>query len=87
MCAQKRTVGEIEGFINMLRAACEDITMHETLEKILSQPDQKRKTVIFMLIKDLKEKNAPAELIEAISCLVDNKIAEKAYEVIHKCST
>ena len=39
-----------------------------------------------MLVKDLTNKKAPLELIETISCLVDDEIAEKAYEVIYKCS-
>lgn len=36
-----------------------------------------------MLVKELTNKKAPLELIEAISCLVDDSIAEKAYGVIY----
>lgn len=70
----------------MLRAACEDKTMNATLENLLSQPDKKRKIMVLMLVKDLTNKNAPLELIEAISCLVDDAIAEKTDEVIYGCS-
>ena len=62
MHVKKSTVGEIEGFINMLRAACEDKAMNATLENLLSQPDKKRKTMVLMLVKDLTNKNAPLEL-------------------------
>ena len=70
----------------MLRAACEDKAMNATLENLLSQPDKKRKAMVLTLVKELTKKNAPLELIEAISCLVDDSIAEKAYEVIYGCS-
>jgi hypothetical protein len=83
---KKRTVGEIDGFINMLRAACEDSSMNETLELLLSQPNNKRKKIVLILVKDMAYKKAPIELIEAISCLEDDAIAEKAYEVIYQCN-
>ena len=86
MNTKKRTVAEVDGFINMLRAACEDKIMNTTLENILSQPDKKRKQLVLMLVKKLNNEKAPQELVEAISCLIDNAIAEKAYEVIYQCA-
>ena len=86
MDTKQRTVAEIDGFINMLRAACEDNTMNKTLENILSQPDKKRKQLVLMLVKELTKKKAPHDLIEGISCLIDDAVSEKAYEVIYKCS-
>ncbi|MCW8825453.1 MAG: hypothetical protein OQK78_03415 [Gammaproteobacteria bacterium] len=59
--------------------------MNETLEQILSQPDNQRKQIVFSIINELMSKNAPTELIEAISCLEDTEVAEKAYEVIYQC--
>ena len=83
---ENRSVSEIDGFISMLRAACEDKYMNDTLERLLSQPDKKRKQIVLKLVEDLSHKQAPSTLIEAISCLVDDEIAEKAYEVIYQCS-
>ena len=83
---ERRRVSEVEGFIDMLLAACEDKHMNNTLEKLLSQPDKKRKEIVLMLVEDLTNKGAPTPLIEAISCLRDDKIAEKAYEAIYLCS-
>jgi len=80
------SVSDIESFIDMLRAACEDRQMRHTLERILSQPDKKRKEIIMVLVEDMVNKQAPVSLIEAIACLRDDAIAEKAYEVIYRCT-
>ncbi len=29
--------------------------------------------------------NAPTDFVQAIACLADDKVAEKAYEVIYAC--
>jgi len=86
MYKQTASVADIDGFIDMLRAACVDSSVNATLRALLSLPDKKRKAMVLMLVKDLASKNAPRELIEAISCLVDDTIAEKAYEVIYHCT-
>jgi len=80
-----KSVGDIESFIDMLRAACEDKHMHYTLERLLSQPDSKRKEIVLLLVEDMTNKAAPTSLIEAIACLSDDSIAKKAYEVIYQC--
>jgi hypothetical protein len=80
------TFGEVDGFITMLLAACEDRGMNETLEMLLSQPDAIRRSVVYRLLERLKENHAPRQLIEAVACLLDDQAAEKAYEVIYKCA-
>ncbi len=80
-----KTFAEVDGFVNMLRGACEDMEMHQTLEKILTQPDTERKQLLHALINDLRVKNAPRELIDAFVCLLDDEAAEKAYTVLYKC--
>lgn len=86
MTANQKSVAEVEGFIMMLRAACEDETMNETLQSLLSLPDKKRHEVVLKLVQELNNKDAPKILIEAISCLTDNAVAEKAYDAIYQCS-
>jgi|GEM_PF-1542342 len=81
----KPTFADVDGFVNMLRGACDDKEMHQTLEKILTQPDDKRKQLLHVLIDDLRAKNAPRDLIDAFICLLDNEAAEKAYTVIYQC--
>ena len=60
--------------------------MNATLEMLLSQPDDRRRAIVHRLLERLKEKHAPAALIEAMACLLDDTAAEKAYEVIYQCA-
>ena len=85
MTQAPRTFGEVEGFINMLLAACEDRSMNDTLEMLLSQPDAKRRDIVHRLLDRLKERQAPPALVDAMACLLDDDAAEKAYEVIFQC--
>ena len=80
-----RTVGDIEGFVNLLRAACDDSTVNTTLERLLSMPDERRKGLVHTWVSDLLINGAPQNFVQAIACLMDDAVAEKAYEVIFKC--
>jgi hypothetical protein len=80
-----RSVSEIGSFITMLRAACEDRGINERLEKLLSLPDDKRQAVVHAWVSDMLIAQAPKDFIAAIACLLDNQVAEKAYEVIYQC--
>jgi hypothetical protein len=82
---KRRTVGEIEGFINLLRAACEDQKMNAALEKLLSLPDEKRRALVHSWVSDLLVEQAPKDFTEAIACLLDDAVAERAFEVIFQC--
>jgi hypothetical protein len=81
-----RSVAEIEGFITMLRAACDDAEVNAALQKLLAMPDVERRTLVRSWVADLMVKEAPADFIEAIACLYDDGVAEKAYQVIFECS-
>ena len=85
MTATNRTYGEVEGLITMLLAACDDMGMNETLEMLLSQPDARRKAVVRELLDRFIAGGAPKPLYEAFACLLDDEVAEKAYEVIFQC--
>jgi hypothetical protein len=80
-----RTVGEVAGFITMLSAACENEAVNQTLGRLLSLPDQERQSLVHTWVSDLLIAQAPKDFIEAVACLLDDKVAEKAYEVIYKC--
>jgi hypothetical protein len=81
-----QTFGDVEGFISMLLAACEDEEMNGTLQTLLSQPDDRRRATVHRLLERLRERQAPKALIEAIACLLDDVAAEKAYEAIFRCA-
>jgi hypothetical protein len=83
---RQRTLAEIEGFITMLRAACDDAKMNASLQKLLALPDSRRRLLVRTWVADLRSKRAPADFVEAIACLHDDAIAEKVYQVIFECS-
>jgi hypothetical protein len=80
-----RSVADIDSFITMLRVACEDRGVNDRLEKLLSLPDQKRQAVLHAWVSDLLIARAPQDFTSAIACLLDDRVAEKAYEVIFRC--
>lgn len=80
-----KTVGDEEVFINLLRVACDDRAVNDTLEKLLSQPDDRRKALVHNWVSELVVNNAPKDFMRAIACLLDDRVAEKAYEVIFQC--
>ena len=69
----------------MLIAACDDLGMNDTLEMLLSQPDARRKAVVRELLDRFIAGGAPKSLYEAFVCLLDDDVAEKAYEIIYRC--
>ena len=48
-------------------------------------PDEKRRLFVHNWVTDLVIKNAPKDFTQAIACLQDDAVAEKAYEVIYQC--
>jgi hypothetical protein len=80
-----RNVGQIDGFITLLLAACENRMVNDKLEALLSMPDPKRQAVVHSWVNDLLVQQAPRDFILAIACLKDDAVAEKAYEVIVGC--
>jgi len=83
--AAPKTVGEIDSFITMLLVACENKTIYDRLEALLTLPDLKRRAELNAWITDLLIAQAPRDLVTALACLLDDKVADKAYEVIYKC--
>ena len=80
-----RSVAEVEGFVDLLRAACEDSRVNDILEHLLSRPDIERQGMVHAWVTDLIIAEAPRELVQAVACLSDDAVAEKAYEVIYRC--
>lgn len=79
------TVAELEAFVDLLRAACNDPGVNASMEKLLSMPDGKRRGFLHGWITDMMIAGAPQDFVQAIACLTDDAIAEKAYEAIHQC--
>lgn len=83
--AKPKSVAEIESFITMLRVACEDPKINAQLERMLALPDEKRRALLHTWVSDMLIAKAPKDFVEAIACLMDDRVAEKAYEVIFQC--
>lgn len=83
--APARSVGDIETFVTMLRTACSDENVYRQLEGILSLPDAKRRGMVHAWVTDLLIAGAPRDFVQAVACLLDDAVAEKAYEVIYRC--
>ncbi len=69
----------------MIRVACEDETVYGKLERILSMPDEERRASIHSWSTTCRSREAPRDFIQAIACLLDDRVAEKAYEVVFRC--
>ena len=82
-----RSVADVEGFVSLLAAACDDPQINATLEKLLVMPDERRRGLVHTWVSDLIIEEAPKDLIEAVACLMDDAVAEKAYEVIYDCKS
>lgn len=80
-----RSVADVDGFIDLLRAACSDDKVNATLQRLLALPDEKRRNLVHTWVTDLLIEGAPREFTQAVACLMDDAVAEKAYEVIFRC--
>lgn len=80
-----RSVAEIDGFVSLLAAACNDSKINATLERLLAMPDEQRRGLVHTWVTDLLIEEAPKDFVQAVACLMDDAVAEKAYEVIYKC--
>jgi hypothetical protein len=80
-----KSVADIGTFITMICAACDDPAVSRRLEQLLEMPDEKRQGLVHAWVTDLLIAEAPRDFVQAIACLMDDRIAEKAYEVIFKC--
>lgn len=85
MSTLPRTYADVEGFINLMLVACEDATINSTLQDLLSLPHDTRKAAVYKLVAHLRARAALPELIDAITCLLDDEVAEKAFQTIYRC--
>ena len=80
-----RSIADVEGFVDLLKAACNDPQINSTLQGLLAMPDAQRQGIVHAWVTDLLIAEAPRDFIEAVACLMDDAVAEKAYEVIYQC--
>lgn len=78
------TVGDNESFVTLMLIAQEDPETKDTLAAILQQPSSRRKYELSKLIVRMKEQGAPDDFVLAIDALLDDQVAETAYELIRE---
>lgn len=70
-----QSVADVDGFIDLIRAASEDQEISATVQSILSLPAPDRREMIRQLVDKLESDQAPDNLIEAVACLISDDIA------------
>ena len=81
---QKSTVNVDEAVATLLRLAQEDEMVATVLKAILSKTAGLVKPLTNTWIEELKKKNAPEELIQAATTLLDFNVAKKVREALLK---
>ena len=69
----------------MLLAACADPAMKSQLEAIVDLPADKREVGLRRLLDHLRERRAPRQLTDTMTCLLDDEIAQKVKDSLRRC--
>lgn len=77
----------IDQLVTLLRAACEDARLNSLLERLLSQPEERRHLLLRELLAELRAQKAPAELLAALTPLLDDDVADTAWRVLYRCGS
>lgn len=79
---KKKSVGENELFVSLIRVAQEDSKIKKQILAILSQNKFNRVSILNSYIEEMRLRKAPKNFISAIACLLDDDIAEKALGIL-----
>ena len=80
----KPTVGDNEVFVTLVSAAREDREFLRTLSTVLSLPPFQRHSLLNSMIQEMVLRSEEADLIAAVSALLDDDVAAKAAELIKR---
>ena len=80
---QDELLGDNETFVRLIQLVREDSQIGDQLRALLSMDDFNRQSVIRSMVDEMRLNNAPAELISAFACLLDDRIADKAMEILY----
>lgn len=75
----------VDQLVTLLRAACEDAGLNSVLERLLSQPEERRHLLLRELLADLRAQRAPSALLDALSPLLDDDVADTAWRILYRC--
>lgn len=80
----EKTENEFEPFIKLIQVMRDDPLINEKVIKMLKQNSYQRRIILNNWLEQLRRQNAPENLIQALSCLFDDIVAEKVLTLINK---
>ena len=78
----KPTVGDNEAFVTLVSAVREDPELRRTLSTVLRLPAFHRQSLLNSMIQDMVLGSEDADLIAAVSALLDDGVAATVAELI-----
>ena len=77
-----RSIAENEDFITLIRVAQEDSEIKSQLSSILALDSFNRKSALNTFLEELRFRQAPKELILAMTTLLDEEVAEQVLKIL-----
>ena len=78
----KPTVGDNPAFVTLMAVVREDPELSRSLSMVLSLPSFQRQSLLNSMIQEMTMRSEQADLIAAVSALLDDAVAAKAAEMI-----
>lgn len=75
---------EIMQFNKLIQAIRNDPVINKRVIQILKMDSYRRRFVLNNWLEQLRRNNAPQDLLSALSCLFDDKVAEQILMFIHE---
>ncbi len=79
----KDTDKELEPFIKLMQVMHKDPVINEKVIQLLKLDSYQRRSVLNVWLEQLRLRNASENLLSALSCLFDDKIAEEVLTLIN----
>jgi hypothetical protein len=79
-----RTEAEIESLVTLLKALLNDSVINNKVTNILKMNSYHRHIVLSNWLEQLRRNSAPEKLIQTLSYLFDDIIAQKIFRLINK---
>ena len=79
----EKAENEFEPFIKLIQVMRDDPLINKKVIKMLKQNSYQRRIILNNLLEQLRRQNAPESLMQALSCLFDDIVAEKVLTLIN----
>jgi hypothetical protein len=79
----KNVNNQFESLGRLIQVMRDDSVINEKVIQMLQMDSYQRRTVLNNWLERLRRQNAPGNLLSALSCLFDDKVAEKVLAIIN----